>query len=71
MNKQFPTLRARAIEDFIGSHVLDGSEKSKREVLVKLLAHTNHSINFLAYVTECSMAYVRKVEKSMSNSLAQ
>lgn len=71
MSKQFPTLRARAIEDFIGSHVLDGNEKSKREVLVKLLAHTNHSINFLAYVTECSMSYVKRIEKSITNSLTK
>jgi len=71
MNKQFPTLRARAIQDFIADKVLSGQETNKREILEKLLAHTNYSINFLAYVTECSMAYVRRVEKKMSSSLAQ
>lgn len=71
MSKQFPTLRAKAIQDFIGSNLLTGEEVTKREILEKLLANTNHSINFLAYVTECSMAYVRKIEKTLNTSLTQ
>jgi hypothetical protein len=67
----FPTLRARVIEDYVRENLLSGDECSKREILIKLLTKTDHSINFLAYVTECSMAYVRKIKKSLNTSLTQ
>ena len=67
----FPNLRAKAIEDFISDKVLSGQETNKREILEKLIAHADHSVNFLAYVTECSMPYVRNVKKKITTSLAQ
>ena len=67
----FPSLRARAIEEFIADKVLSGQETNKREILEKLIANTDYSVNFIAYVTECSMAYVRNVKKKITTSLAQ
>lgn len=67
----FPSLRAKAIQQFIAEGLLSGQENNKREVLEKLIAKTQYSINFLAYVTECSMAYVRNVKKNINTSLAQ
>jgi len=67
----FPSLRAKAIKDFISERVLSGQETNKREILEKLIANTDYSVNFIAYVTECSMAYVRNVKKKITTSLAQ
>ena len=67
----FPSLRARAIEEFISDKVLSGQETNKREILEKLIANTDYSVNFISYVTECSMAYVRNVKKKITTSLAQ
>ena len=67
----FPPLRARAIEEFIADKVLSGQETNKREILEKLIANTDYSVNFIAYITECSMAYVRNVKKKITASLAQ
>jgi hypothetical protein len=70
-NNTFPSLRAKAIEQFIADKVLSGDECSKREVLEKLISTTDHSVNFLAYVSECSIAYVRKIKSTINTSLTQ
>ena len=70
-SQTFPSLRARAIEEFIADKVLSGQECNKREILEKLVVKTDYSVNFIAYVTECSMAYVRSVKKRVTTSLAQ
>jgi len=50
------------------SNVVSGAEKSKKEVIVKLLTNTKCSKNFIALITNSHINYIHTINKQINTN---
>jgi hypothetical protein len=66
MNQKFQFESLTFVSSELKDGTLNGKEKSKKEVVVKLIQKTDLSEDMISLIANTSVSYVRMIEKSMS-----
>jgi hypothetical protein len=66
MNQKFQFESLSFVSSELKDGTLDGKEKSKKEVVIKLIEKTDLSEDMISLIANTSVSYVRLIEKSMS-----
>lgn len=66
MNQKFQFESLSFVSSELKDGTLDGKEKSKKEVVIKLIEKTDFSEDMISLIANTSVSYVRMIEKSMS-----